>query len=322
MEYLFGPIPSRRLGSSLGVDLVSQRSCTLDCVYCECGPTAKLTSNRGEYAPVEAVIAELDDFLAAEPELDYITFSGAGEPTLHNGIGKVVAFLNQNYPQYQVALLTNGTLFTDSEVIAAVKEVDLIIPSLDAVSEQAFMKINRPHKDINVEDIINGLQKLQQTFTGQVWLELFMIPGVNDTGRELELFREVITGLSPDRIQVNTLNRAGVEDWVRPVSNQKLKTIAIFLGDKAEVIGEIETTPKVDFSEQIRDKIIQLLMANPASPKDIAANLNLGIRQVSKYLKLLLAIKLIEPHREKDEIVYRISGKSRGLEDELKTGKS
>lgn len=159
-KYIFGPVPSRRLGSSLGIDLIPYKTCSLNCVYCECGKTTDLTFERKEYVPTERVIEELDDYLKTEPELDYITFSGSGEPTLHNGIGEIIKFLKENYPQYQLALLTNSTLLNDEKLQDEIKKLDLIVPSLDAVSEDVFQKINRPVEGLSAQKIVQGLINL------------------------------------------------------------------------------------------------------------------------------------------------------------------
>ena len=156
-NYLFGPVPSRRLGISLGVDLVPHKTCSLNCIYCECGRTTNLTIERKAYVPTETVLAELKTFLEPKPKLDYITFSGAGEPTLHSGIGEIVKFLKTNFPNYKIALLTNGTLFYQPELIKEVKSIDLILPSLDAASDLVFRKLNRPFPKLHIETMIEEL---------------------------------------------------------------------------------------------------------------------------------------------------------------------
>lgn len=236
LKYIFGPVISRRLGRSLGIDLIPFKTCSLDCIYCECGRTNSLTRERKEYVPTDEVINELNNYLSTLPELDYLTFSGSGEPTLHSGIGKIINFLKDNYPQYKVALLTNGTLFTDKNVIAEVKRADLIVPSLDGVSEEVFSKINRPVNNITSQEIISGLENLRKEYRGEIWLEIFIVPGINDKEKELRLFKEAIARIRPDKVQLNTLDRPGTEAWVRPVPEEKLRSITGFLGDKVEIV--------------------------------------------------------------------------------------
>ncbi len=191
-KYLFGPVPSRRLGISLGVDLVTHKICSLDCVYCECGHTTNLTCERKEYVPLEAVLKELDHYFKNNQDPDYITFSGSGEPTLNTAIGKVIEFIKENKKDVSVALLTNGTLFSQKHVRDDVINADLIIPSLDAVSLIAFRKINRPCPDLNLEEYIQGLIDLRSEFKGDIWIEVLIIPGYNDSQENLESLKKSI----------------------------------------------------------------------------------------------------------------------------------
>jgi wyosine [tRNA(Phe)-imidazoG37] synthetase (radical SAM superfamily) len=161
MKYLFGPVNSRRLGISLGVDLVPFKTCSLNCVYCESGGTTAITSTIAEYVPTDGVISELDRFLSVSPALDVITFSGSGEPTLHAGIGRIIAHLKQKYPAYKVVVLTNGTLLWDPGVRESLSGADIVIPSLDAVSPGIFDKIARPAAGITPERVIRGLAEFR-----------------------------------------------------------------------------------------------------------------------------------------------------------------
>ncbi len=229
LKYIFGPVLSRRLGKSLGIDLIPYKTCPLDCIYCECGKTDNLTIERKEYVPTEEVIEELDGYLKNQPDIDYITFAGSGEPTLHKEISKIIDFIKSNYPEYKIALITNAILFPDSSVIEEIKKVDLIIPSLDAISQSVFEKINRPASNIKSSDIIKGLKNLRKEYNGELWLEIFIVPGINDTADELQLFRDTIEVISPDKIQINSLDRPGTEDWVNKSKKSELSKIRAFL---------------------------------------------------------------------------------------------
>jgi len=212
-KHLFGPVPSRRLGVSLGIDLVPYKTCSFDCVYCECGKTTNKTIKRIEYVPTHEIINELKTYLDKNPELDYVTFSGAGEPTLHNGIKQIIDFLEQNY-QYKVAVLTNASLFYDKKVRMEIKNADLVKPKLDAGSDEIFKKINRPHENLNLNKIINGLIEFRKEYYGKIYLEIFIIPNLNDTTTELEKIKDIVKKINPDKIQLNTLDRPGTEKWV------------------------------------------------------------------------------------------------------------
>lgn len=229
-KYIFGPVASRRLGSSLGVDLIPYKMCTLDCVYCECGDTTELTVCRREYVPVTAVMDELAQFLEQQPQLNYITFAGSGEPLLHSGIGAIIEALKQRYPRYKVAVLTNGTLLTLREVRAQLSCADLVIPSLDAATEEMFQQINRPHQSLHCAEIISGLVQFRREYRGALCLEVFIVPGLNDTPRELACIKKAAQRIGADRLQLNTLDRAGTEDWVSPAGADTLQRCAGILG--------------------------------------------------------------------------------------------
>jgi len=229
-KYLFGPVSSRRLGVSLGIDLVPYKTCDLDCIYCECGKTTCLTIERKEYVPVREVFKELQNYLQEKPNLNFITFSGSGEPTLHSEIGRVIGFIKEFYPQYRVAVLTNSTFLHKGEVRKQLKGSDIVIPSLDAVSEEVFNKINRPHAGLVCSDVISGIIKFSREFHGEIWLEIMIVPGLNDTEKELGLLKEVIQEIRPERVQLNTLDRPGTEPWVKAARRTDMERIAAALG--------------------------------------------------------------------------------------------
>ena len=305
-RYLFGPVPSRRLGISLGIDLVPHKTCLFNCVYCECGRTTNLTCERREYVPTNEVIAELDEFLATAPDLDYVTFAGSGEPTLHSGIGEIISFIKDRYPHYRVAVLTNSALFTDPDVRAALMRADLVVPSLDAVSEEVFVKINRPSPGITAGQVLEGLLDFAREYTGEVWLEIFIVPGVNDTEKELRLLKDAVIAIEPDRVQVNTLDRPGAEDWVRPASPEAIERIAAMLGGNAGAIGVAyagRTLPPV--TREIRETILATIRRRPCTPRDLATLLGIRPTEVAKHLRVLEAEGLIEAVEEKRGVFYR-----------------
>lgn len=235
LKYIFGPVLSRRLGNSLGIDLIPYKTCSLDCIYCECGKTNNLTARREEYVPTKDVINELDRCLINKPEIDYITFSGSGEPLLHNGIKRIINHLKNNY-DYKVALLTNSIHFIDRNIIEEVKKLDLIIPSLDAVTQESFIKINRPLENIFIDDVIDGLIRLRSNFSNQIWLEIFIVPGINDNNNELVKFKTVIKRIKANRIQLNSLDRIGTLKNIKKASEKKLQSIAEFFEGKIDII--------------------------------------------------------------------------------------
>ena len=215
-KYVFGPIASRRLGISLGVDLVPAKTCSLDCIYCEAKATTCLTVERKEYVPVDAVTAELDEVLRSAPALDYITFSGAGEPTLNSRIGDVVSFLKEHYPRYPVCLLTNGCSFSDPVLVNEIAAVDRIIPSLDASCQAEFQQINRPAPELDFDTFAENLIRFTRQSKAEIYLELFIVPGVNDSDGSIERFVRLIRQMRLNGVQLNTLDRPGIADWLTP----------------------------------------------------------------------------------------------------------
>ncbi len=305
-RYLFGPVRSRRLGTSLGVDLVPLKTCTLSCVYCECGRTTCLTMERREYVPTDRVIAEVDEYLAEDPDLDYVTFAGSGEPTLHSGIGKIISFIKDRYPRYRIAVLTNGTLFTDPDVRAALMRADLIVPSLDAISEEVFRKINCPCPGLTAGDLLEGLKTFAEEFTGEMWLEVFIVRGLNDTEDEILSLKDAIAAIGPDRVQVNTLDRPGAEVWVRPAPPHDLERIASTLGGDTEVIGTVCTGQVLPpRSGEVIDLLLATIRRRPCTLDDLTVLLGLRPAEVSKCLRVLEAEGRVEQAREERGVFYR-----------------
>ena len=306
-QYLFGPVPSRRLGVSLGIDLVPLKTCSYNCIYCECGRTTDLTIERKEYAPTDEVIGELDDYLSTAPALDYITFSGSGEPTLHDGIGRISHHIKTRFPGYRLALLTNGSLFCDPGLRNEVLEIDVIIPSLDAVSPHIFRKINHPHGALSIEHIIEGLVALREVYSGEIWLEIFIVPGLNDTAEEIDLFRDAIAKIRPERVQLNSLDRPGVVDWVEKAPQERLREIAAALDHPhVDVVGTPASRTKIPcFHEDLLEQITSTIRRRPCTLGDLSAITGLHASELKKYLEVLLEKGIIEEKKEPRGIFYR-----------------
>lgn len=307
-KYLFGPVPSRRLGISLGVDLVPHKTCSLNCIYCECGRTTNLTIDRKEHVPTEIVLAELKTFLAPKPKLDYITFSGSGEPTLHSGIGQIATFIKENFSGYKIALLSNGTLFYQPGLIEEVQNIDLILPSLDAASDLVFKKLNRPFHDLKIEKVIDGLVQLRKNFTGQIWLEVFIVPGLNDTDDEIAQLKSTIGRIHPDRVQLNTLDRPGTVAWVKPATKNSLEMIAKKLNRKTEIIANFQKREQVaSYSADVESSILQTIKRRPSTVDDLSTTLGLHHNEINKYIETLLNRNLIHSEVLERGIFFRIN---------------
>ncbi len=264
-KYLFGPVPSRRLGMSLGVDLVPHKVCSLDCVYCECGATTKLTLTRKEYILYDKVVSELTHYFSNNPDPDYITFSGSGEPTLNSRIGDVLKFIKLKKPNIPVAVLTNGSLLFQPEVRKELLLADLVMPSLDAAASKTFKKINRPENKLIISDYIQGLTEFSQEFKGKIWLETLIIPGYNDKKEDLILLKDALIKIKPDRIQLNTLDRPGAITDIQAATHGALNQIVKFLKPlKAEIIASSQQRKKVDsYRKDIESTILETIFRRP-----------------------------------------------------------
>ncbi|MCD4730368.1 MAG: radical SAM protein [Bacteroidales bacterium] len=307
-KYLFGPVPSRRLGMSLGVDLVPHKVCSLDCVYCECGPTTKLTVERKEYILYEKVTKELEHYFKHNPDPDYITFSGSGEPTLNLRIGDVLKFIKQKKPNIPVAVLTNGTLLSQKQVREELLDADIVLPSLDAALNASFSKINRPNPAINIEEYINGIRDFRNKFKGKIWLEILIIPGYNDNKAELTALKDAIKKIRPDRIQLNTLDRPGAIQDIRAASRSELKQIIDFWKmDNVEIIASSPERKKMkSFRKDIEAAILETIYRRPCTVHDLAKILGIHINEVNKYLDVLDSENKIISVRQERGLFYQI----------------
>lgn len=310
-KYLFGPVPSRRLGISLGVDLVPHKTCSLDCLYCECGETTNLTVERKEYVPVDEVLKELDDYFKTHPDPDYITFSGSGEPTLNSRLGDVLLFIRQQKPDVSIAVLTNGTLLGREDVRRDLLNADLVMPSLDGASKKALQTINRPHNSINAKSYMDGLVIFRREFTGIFNLEIFILPGCNDSPEELEYLKDAINTIKPDLVQLNTLDRPGVITGIHAASREDLDRIADFFKPQAvEVIAAAPNRKGINsYRSDIEAAILETVMRRPCTIEDLAAILGSHVNEINKYLGALEDTDKIEAVREERGLFYQAKNK-------------
>jgi wyosine [tRNA(Phe)-imidazoG37] synthetase (radical SAM superfamily) len=314
MKYLFGPVNSRRLGISLGIDLVPLKTCSLNCVYCECGGTDAMTTETAEYVPTADVIRELAGFLSERPVLDAVTFSGSGEPTLHSGLGEIIRFLKRDFGGYRVVILTNGTLMGREEVRRAVLDADIIIPSLDAAGEHAFRRVCRPPRGVTAGAIIEGLVALRNEYDRAIFLEIFIVPGVNDTASELERMLAACRRIRPDRIQINTLDRPGAEEWVRPADARTLEWVRSYfsefpveiLGRPAAAAGEVRVG-----DDGLRESILSTVERRPSTLEDLCTALGAGRTSVEAVLDGLLREGEITVAGRDRGAFYKKKGKKR-----------
>jgi wyosine [tRNA(Phe)-imidazoG37] synthetase (radical SAM superfamily) len=296
---------------SLGIDLIPKKVCSLDCVYCEVGKTTKLTLDRMEYVKYDQIIAELEQFMSNNSKIDYITFSGSGEPTLNSRIGDVLNFIKTNYPEVKTAVLTNGTLLYDKRLRTELLQADVILPSLDAASQSSFEKINRPNSKLNIETYIQGLIDLRTEYKGDIWLEILLLKGYNDSNEELELLRKAILKIMPDRIQLNTLDRPGTLAGLAPLSKNELqKIVDDWHLPNVEIVASVSNRTAVDsFSGDIETSILETIARRPCTLDDLHRFLGIHVNEINKYLGTLEVNNKIETVQLERGVFYELKHK-------------
>ena len=306
-SYIFGPVPSRRLGLSLGVDIVPFKSCSQDCVYCQLGQAdCPQTIERKSFVPIDDVITELKAKLEQGVKADYITLSGSGEPTLNSDIEEFIDRI-RSITDIKIAIITNGTLLNIKAVRDGCKKADLIVPSLDAVDQKTFEAINRPHKDLVFENLVDGLVAFRSEYSGDYWLEIFIIDNVNTSNEHIEKFKKLVEKINPDKVQINTAVRPTAKAGLVPVKAEKLKEIAEKIGEKAEVIIDFKRLD--DFRNEIESanqKILDMLKRRPCSLEDICAGLNVRRNFAIKHIEVLMADKKIATEVISEKTYYSV----------------
>ena len=286
MKYTFGPVNSRRLGLSLGIDLLADKTCSFNCIYCEIGASPRVTCDRKEYTPTAEIIAEIDRVIrnqSGSKPIDVFTVTGNGEPTLHSGLGKIIHHIKEKTDK-PVAVLTNGSLLHRTDVREDLFEADIVIPSLDAALEGSFRKINRPASCNTLSEIIDGLVIFSQEFTGKLWLEILIVKGINDTPEDILALQKAVTKIKPDMVQLNTVARPPLEKYAHPVSQKELEHIAEELPGKVEIIVAFSQKKKEQTRNANEPEILHILQRRPCTVSDICEALNLGTDSTEKAL--------------------------------------
>jgi wyosine [tRNA(Phe)-imidazoG37] synthetase (radical SAM superfamily) len=304
-KYVYGPVASRRLGRSLGVDLVPFNTCTYDCIYCQLGRTTDQTTRRIEYVATDRVLDELKVKLAASPRPDYVSLAGSGEPTLHARIGEVIAGI-KCLTRAPVAVLTNGSLLWKVEVRQALMEADLVMPSLDAGDEAAFQRVNRPHRDIAFEAMVDGLAAFTARFPRLVWLEVLLVDEITGTEPEVDKIAELARRIRPGRVQLNTVTRPPAEGFARAVSGERLSRLRQCFIGPVELIGDSGpgSPPPPSAYAATDPDILSLLMRRPCTAGGVAAGLSLHIQEVAKRLEFLVKTGAVAVSQKDGDVFY------------------
>jgi len=305
MPYIFGPVPSRRLGFSLGVDVIPPKTCTLNCIYCQLGKTTNKTIQRKEYIPADKILKELDIKITQrkDQKIDYITFSGSGEPTLNTKLGYMIERIKK-ITSIPVAVITNGTLLHDQDLQEELSKADLAIPSLDAPDEETFKKINRPHHSITLEKAISGISSFSQKFQGKIWLEIMLIEGINDSPQQIKKFAEVVKRIRLEKIQLNTPVRPPAEEFVRPASLSSLKKAKSILGERCEIISGFKKFQQKTYTKDMESVMLAMIRRRPVSLGDISSSLGIHKNEAVKYVEVLERKRLIGSKRYGEEKYY------------------
>jgi wyosine [tRNA(Phe)-imidazoG37] synthetase (radical SAM superfamily) len=310
MKYIFGPVPSRRLGMSLGVDIVPFKTCTLDCVYCQLGVTTRKIADRESFVPQDEVLAELKEVLDKDSNrVDFITFSGSGEPTLNSQLGEMIRH-TKAFTGVPVAVITNGSLLYREDVRDDLSMADLVVPSIDAIADDTLAKVNRSHESITVKMFVDGLKAFTQDFKGIVWLEIMLVKGINDDPKELKQMAELVKSLKLDKVQLNTVIRPPAESFAFPISAEEMQNIASLFDDRVEVIADFDKIVKHkdhDHSaKNAENQILSLLNRRPCTVDDISSSLGLHRNEIIKHLDHLLQKGSVKQTRRENKVYWLV----------------
>ncbi len=303
-RYLFGPVASRRLGRSLGIDLTPGRQCSFDCVFCETGRTCDVTTGRRAFVSADAVIGELRAWLAAGGTADVITLAGSGEPTLHTGFGAVIDAVHAAC-QIPVALLTNGALLSDPAVRVAAGRADLVKVSLSAWDDASLAALNRPAEGLQFTTLIKGLRAFSAVYNGRLWVETILVRGINDAPEQVARIAALAGDLHPEKVQLNTVIRPPADAGMEAVPPSELERLAALFVPPAEVIG-LPPAAMGDAREgPDAGALVAVLGRRPCTAEDLAAGLGLEADVVRTWLDDLLAAAAIRREEQDGRIYYR-----------------
>ncbi len=274
MIYVFGPVPSRRLGQSLGIDTIPLKTCNWNCVYCQLGRSVPLTNVRREYFPRADILAEVGQALAVSPPgaIDWVTFVGSGEPTLHSGIGWLIEKV-KSLTSLPVAVITNGALLFLPEVREELLPADAVLPTLDAGNPRLYRKINRPHPEVSFERLVEGLSAFRLEYHGQLWVEVMLVRGLNDTEEALREIAATLQALHPDQVHLNFPTRPPSEVWVQPPDEEGLLRARAIFGDFARLIHPAEGDFDLSGYKDVVDAVVAVITRHPMGENELTHSL-------------------------------------------------
>lgn len=312
-KFLFGPVYSGRLGISLGLDLLGAKICSLDCLYCEAGPTRQLTLDRRPYVPVGLILEELRAYQAAgQPRPQHITLGGLGEPCLNSDLAAIIVGAKKVYPNVPVAVLTNSTLLSDPQVRRDLMAADVVLPSLDTLVPSEFKELSQPHPELDLADITAGLEQFAAKFTGILRLEVLLSKGLNDSEENLRLLREFIIKLKPSQVDVTTVSRPGASGRAQAVSPETMaawRQVLNIGADQTRRPASGQAGPVPESAIPLEKTIFQSLRRRPQTAAQLALALGCPQALVDQALLNLARTGRTRPDQG-DANFYRIAGQS------------
>ncbi len=261
-KYVFGPVPSRRLGRSLGISPIPRKTCNFTCIYCQLGRTPNFTNKRVDFFPSEAIIKEVQKALLITDKIDYITIVGDGEPTLYAGLGTLINSLKK-HTSFPIAVITNGALLYREDVRHDLLNADVILPTLDAPTEKLFRLINRPHKEINLKSVIQGMKQFREEYNGQFWVEVMLVKGKNDKPEILRKIKEIIDSIGFDKVFINVPIRPPAESWVKIPDPEVLLEAQKILSAESISLYETSDVTSIDKTASPEQNIIKIAQRHP-----------------------------------------------------------
>lgn len=265
-RYIYGPVPSRRLGLSLGVSPIPKKTCNYSCIYCQLGRTDRMTNTRKMFYPVQAILDELDEVIKRNIPFDVVTIVGEGEPTLYLGLGDLLEGIHERTDK-PLAVITNGALLYDSQVRQELSRADIVLPTLDAYDATSFAKINRPHGSLQFEEVVEGLEDFSKSFEGQLWIEIMLMSGVNDDDESLKRYAELLEHIRYDKLYVNTPVRPPAESDVMAIDHAKMRHAAELLNGIS-----IDLLVSQGFHSEIKDDyqaVLSIIKRHPMNQFEI-----------------------------------------------------
>jgi wyosine [tRNA(Phe)-imidazoG37] synthetase (radical SAM superfamily) len=270
MKYVFGPVPSRRLGQSLGIDTIPLKTCNWNCVYCQLGRSQPLINRRENYSPPSEIVTEVRQALEAHKpgEIDWVTFVGSGEPTLHTSIDWLIKQV-KTLTDIPVAVITNGSLLYDPQIRDGLTAADAVLPTLDAGTSQLYRLINRPHPAATFERLTSGLVDFRRAYSGQLWVEVMLVRGLNDTEQALQAIASVLTQVEPDEIHISLPTRPPAETWVQPADEEGVMRALAILGEVARALHPAIGSFDLSGCENLADAVISIITRHPMREEEL-----------------------------------------------------